>query len=126
MEYCVMNDDRQVYGFCGPRIERLSRCGAHSVRPAGSGGAPACAILLGKPARHAPARLDASEGFNVMREKIAMRSGLWPALVDGTLTPAGYVILAVIVVAIGLAAMLSTCWDRDGLDRVLRVGWWFW
>jgi hypothetical protein len=41
------------------------------------------------------------------------------------LKPAGYAILAVNVAALLLAAMLSTCWGRDGLDCVLRVGWWF-
>ena len=41
------------------------------------------------------------------------------------LKPAGYAILAVNFAALLLAAMLSTCWGRDGLDCVLRVGWWF-
>jgi hypothetical protein len=81
---------------------------------------------FGDLARHAPGKHDASEGFNLMHERIDMRSRLWSALIGGPLTPAGCGILAVIAIAILLCVMLSTCWGGNGLDRVLRVGWWFW
>ncbi|MEM5383365.1 hypothetical protein VSR68_07150 [Paraburkholderia phymatum] len=57
--------------------------------------------------------------------KIVKRTRPWAAFVSGPLTPSGYAILAIIVAAILLVAMLSTCWPRDGLDSVVRVGCWF-
>ena len=57
--------------------------------------------------------------------KIVKRSKLRAAFVGGSLTPTGYAILAVTLAAVLLVAMLSTCWARDGLDNVIRVGCWF-
>src|SRR5258708_2915238 len=47
------------------------------------------------------------------------------AHVGNPLTPTGYVVLVVIVTAIGLAGMLSSSSLSNELGRALRLSWWF-
>ncbi|CAB3795983.1 hypothetical protein LMG28614_04271 [Paraburkholderia ultramafica] len=57
--------------------------------------------------------------------KFVKRTKQWVTFLGEPLTLTGYVIIAVNVAAVLLVAMLSTCWARDGIDCVFRVGSWF-
>src|SRR6516225_6694536 len=109
------------------RVSSDLRCAARNLSDGRADPAPRHArhFGFGILTRRAPGKHDASEGFNVVPEKIVSRIKLWSAFVGGPLMPTGCAIVAVIVAAILAAAMLYACWGRDGLDRVLRVGWWF-
>jgi hypothetical protein len=53
------------------------------------------------------------------------RTVIQAAQTGDPLRPGGYVILVMIVVAIGLTTMLSTSPLSNELGRALRLSWWF-
>lgn len=57
--------------------------------------------------------------------KLIARAALRAAYVGNPLTPTGYAILAMTVVAVALVAMLSTSSVSNELESALRVSWWF-
>ncbi|PTB17016.1 hypothetical protein C9I57_30420 [Trinickia symbiotica] len=57
--------------------------------------------------------------------KTAARAALRAVYIGGPLTPTGYAILAVIVVAVALVAMLVATSTGSELDGALRLSWWF-
>jgi len=57
--------------------------------------------------------------------KLAARAALRAAYAGNPLTPTGYAILAMTVVAVALVAMLSTSSVSHELESALRVSWWF-
>jgi hypothetical protein len=57
--------------------------------------------------------------------KRAARAVIQVAQIGVPLTPGGYVILVMIMVAIGLTATSSTVPLSNELGRALRLSWWF-
>ncbi|SDG99789.1 hypothetical protein [Paraburkholderia phenazinium] len=70
--------------------------------------------------------LSAGAGASLRRaSKLVARAALRAAYVGNPLTPSGYAILAMTVVAVALVAMLSTTSASTELESALRVSWWF-
>jgi hypothetical protein len=71
---------------------------------------------------------DSSAGFGASVRRVAKliaRAALRTAYVGNPLTPTGYAILAITLVAVALVAMLSTSSISNELESALRVSWWF-